>query len=413
MKRVVQAIRGTTRGVAVALGLWSLAACGEGRGRTVSAPMVTDSAGVRVVTYDRLPPPAVWTPSGPLFSHGHGTDDYTFQRISAAALDTQGRAVVYDVGSGDLVRIGKDGALDSVLARRGRGPNEVLQVRGLHALESGGVLAEDMSNAKWMMLEDGAPPSSVSTITAPELSRGLMIVGRADGGAFLMVTASYNPRFEEPWFRGRMVRVDLDEMSPDTVAAFDMASRRSEGGPESPWGAFGRATAAGSSFVSARSDIPQLTWRRPDGGVHQILRWHPDLSYPTAADWASFEEAFIQDMRRVNPTMPQADAMRFAQEQLERFELRTDEPYPLFEDLRGDDEGRVWMGVFDHRGAFAAAATYEIIGADGTWLGRVAFPDGFRVLDIRDGRVLGVVKDEMEVEAIAVVELNLDQEEGA
>lgn len=413
MERLVPATRIATCGVAVAVGLWVLTACGESGERFVSAPVVADSAGVRVVTYDRVPPPTAGTPSEPLFSHGHGTDDYTFQRISAGALDTRGRAVVYDAGSGDLIRIGPDGALDSVLARRGRGPSEVLQLRGVHAMESGAVLAEDMSNAKWMMLEDGAPPRSISTVTVPELSRGLMIVGRADDGAFLMVTSSYNSRFEEPWFRGRMVRVDLDEMRPDTVAAFDMASRRSEGGPESPWSAFGRATAAGSFFVSARSDMPELTWHRPDGSVHQILRWHPDLRYPTAADWASFEEGFIQDMRRVNPTMPQADAMRFAQEQLERFELRTDEPYPLFGDLRGDDEGRVWMGVFDHRGAFAAAATYEIIGADGTWLGRVEFPDGFRVLDIRDGRALGVVKDEMEVEAIAVLELNLAREAGA
>ncbi len=407
---MVQPTRSTTRGMAVALGVWSLAACGEGGERTVSASTVKDSAGVRVVTYDDVQPPTVWTPSEPLFSHGHGTDDYTFQRISAAALDTHGRAVVYDAGSGDLIRIGLDGALDSVLARRGRGPSEVLQLRGLHALESGGVLAEDMSNAKWMMLGDGAPPRSISTVTVPEISRGLMIVGRADDDAFLMVTSSYNSRFEEAWLQGRMVRVDLEEMRPDTVAAFDMASRRSEGGPESPWGAFGRATATGSSFVSARSDIPELTWRRPDGSVHQILRWSPDLRYPTAADWASFEEAFVQDMRRINPTMPQADAMRFAREQLDRFELRTDEPYPLFGDLRGDDEGRVWMGVFDHRGGFAAAPTYDIIEPDGTWLGRVELPDGIRVLDIRDGRVLGVVKDEMEVEAIAVVGLALAEE---
>jgi hypothetical protein len=319
---------------------------------------------------------------------------------------------VYDLGSGDLLRIAGDGTLDTTLARRGRGPAEVLQVRGVHALDGGGVLAEDMSNSKWMMLGDGAPPRSVSTIAVPEVGRGLMIVGRADDDTFLMVTGSYDPRFDEAWLQGRMVRVEREEMRPDTVAAFDMASRRRESGPESPWSPFGRATAAGPFFVSARSDVPELTWRRPDGSVHQILRWHPDWRYPTAEDWESFEEAFVEDMRRVNPQMPRADAMRFAREQLERFELRTDGPYPLFGDLRGDDEGRVWLGAFDHRGAFAAAATYDLIEPDGTWLGRVQLPPDFRVLDVRDGRVLGVLKDEMEVEGIAVFELHLEPEGG-
>lgn len=413
MERMVRPIRLAMRSVGTTSLVWALTACGQDASSTVSAPMVTDSAGVRIVSYDARPTPPVSPTPEPLFGHGHGTGDYTFQRIGAGTLDTEGRAVVYDGGSGDLVRIDVDGVLDTVLARRGRGPSEVLQLRGVHALESGGVLAEDMSNAKWMALGDGAPPRSINTVTVPEVSRSLGIVGRAEDGAFLMVTASYNSRFEEPWFQGRMVRLDPEEMRPDTVAVYDMASRRPESGPESPWGPFGRATAAGSSFVSARSDIPELTWRRPDGSVHQILRWRPDWRYPTAADWASFEEAFVQDMRRVNPTMPQADALRFAREQLERLELRTDEPYPLFGDLRGDDEGRVWMGVFDHRGAFAAAAIFDLIDADGTWLGRVDFPPGFRVLDVRDRRVLGVVKDEMEVEGIAVMELELAWEEGA
>ena len=43
-------------------------------------------------------------------------------------------------------------------------------------------------------------------------------------------------------------------------------------------------------------------------------------------------------------------------------------------------------------------------------MGRVTLPSDFRVLDIRSGRILGVAKDELDVEGVAVHDLVVGRE---
>ena len=49
--------------------------------------------------------------------------------------------------------------------------------------------------------------------------------------------------------------------------------------------------------------------------------------------------------------------------------------------------------------------SYTLLSRDGEWLGRIAAPDGLRVLDVAGGRVLGIVDDEMGAESVVVCEL--------
>ncbi|MDZ7780791.1 MAG: hypothetical protein U5R14_12785 [Gemmatimonadota bacterium] len=389
-------------------------ACADVSSVGSSGPTFTDSAGVRIVGYDGMPEPVrtVALSEEPLFRHGHRDGDYPFQAIVQGALDGDGRAVVFDRGSQELVRVSTDGAIDTVLARSGQGPEEVTQVISVVPLDDRVILVQDRANGKIMRLEEGRLPESHSTMTVPEIGRRMRLVGIDDGGSPLLITSAFNTGFEEPWLQGHMARLDLAAMEADTVATYDLARRRPRSGPTNPFGHFGRAAVSGPSFVSARSDIPELTWRDPDGTVRQILRWAPEPRYPDEADWREFTEGFTENMRRINPQMSQDEARQFAERQLERFELRTDEPYPLFADLRGDDQGRVWMGVFHHGGMMGVPA-YDLIASDGTWLGRLELPSGFRVLDVRDRRVLGVLPDELEVESVAVYELVMEPRDTA
>ena len=48
---------------------------------------------------------------------------------------------------------------------------------------------------------------------------------------------------------------------------------------------------------------------------------------------------------------------------------------------------------------------YSVIAPDGEWLGTVEAPPGFRMLDVAGGLVLGVARDEMDVESVVVYEL--------
>ena len=50
-------------------------------------------------------------------------------------------------------------------------------------------------------------------------------------------------------------------------------------------------------------------------------------------------------------------------------------------------------------------APYTVISPDGSWLGHVETPPKLRILDVTGGFVLGVLRDEMDVENVVVYEL--------
>ena len=91
---------------------------------------------------------------------------------------------------------------------------------------------------------------------------------------------------------------------------------------------------------------------------------------------------------------------------MDRFEQRSDEPLPLYGNIQGDDEGGVWLG--EYRGGLGGdPSRYDVVSSEGEWLGTLELPPRFRVLDIAGSRVLGVLKDELDVESVAVYEIRM------
>jgi hypothetical protein len=85
-----------------------------------------------------------------------------------------------------------------------------------------------------------------------------------------MSTSSYMPGFPEPWLQGSLVSLDLEKVTPDTVAKFDMAGYANPDGPINPFGPSGWGRATGHGFVTARMDRPEVVWRDADGTLRQI-----------------------------------------------------------------------------------------------------------------------------------------------
>ena len=96
-------------------------------------------------------------------------------------------------------------------------------------------------------------------------------------------------------------------------------------------------------------------------------------------------------------------------EQLLESAVRSDEPLPLYANIQGDDEGGVWLAEY-MGGLFLGVdpSRYQVVSPDGEWLGTLELPTRFRVLDIKGSRVLGVLKDELDVESVAVYEIRME-----
>ena len=368
---------------------------------------VDDSAGVRIVTLAGAPdtePPFAFAPE-PLYRHGAGSDDHMFSTIRNGVLLGDGSAAVFDAGNGEIVLLGPDGTFRSVLASRGEGPGDVGFAGGMFALGRDGLLIKDAPNSRFTLFAGDS--LARATRIPPDVSYAFSARGIGPGGEILMSSGSYMRGFPDPWLPGYMVRFDLETRVVDTVAAYDYVPfSPPEDAPEHPFSYFGIVGAAGGEFLYGRTDTPELVWRRPDGTVRQIVRWEPDLVYPTEEHWDIFEADLRETAPRHNPHAQTEEAIEeLVTSMLGRYELEPDVPLPLFTTPRGDDEGRIWLGEFAVGYGVAITSSYRILSAKGEWLGRLDVPEGLRILDIAGGRVLGVMKDEMEVESAVVFEL--------
>ncbi len=398
--------RKAVRSMMSAVPTLALTACGSDTEPAVDR-VVEDSAGVRIVTLSATPDmaaPFALAPE-PLYRHGAGAGDYMFSSVWRGILLGDGSAAIFDARNSELVLLNPDGTFHSVLAPAGEGPREVKAVTSMFAVGQDSILVEDFLNARFTLFVKGSVARTVST--RGPINDGLRSRGMDASGGMLMSSGSYMRGFPEEWLPGHMVRFDLDTGVADTVAKYDYVPfHPPEGTPENPFKHFGIAGAAGGEFLYGRTDTPELIWRRPDGSVRQIVRWEPDPVYPTAEHWDIFAAELRETAPRHNPHAQTEEAIEeLVTSMLGRYELEPDVPLPLFTTPRGDDEGRIWLGDFVVAYARAITSSYRILSAEGQWLGRVDLPEGLRVLDIAGERVLGVMKDEMEVESAVVYEL--------
>ncbi|MDE2872148.1 MAG: hypothetical protein OXU69_07775 [Gemmatimonadota bacterium] len=381
----------------------ALTACGGHNSGPAVEMSAEDSAGVRIVTYAATPdsaPPFHFS-AEPLYRHGSRSGDYLFQYISSFSprggrFLPDGSAVISDAENDEVVLLGPDGALAGILARRGEGPGEVISARPL-VLSQDSILIHDPGNLRFTLFVDGAYDRTYSARRADNLT----MLGADGAGGLLMATESYPASGTGPgWAMGYLVRYRLDAAVPDTAGAY-RSHRWSEGRVRNPFEAHGSVAAAGGHFITGRSDMSELTWRRPDGSPAQVLRWNPDPEYPTPEHWEQFV-AYYQRSVEMQPGVSAEMAREAALQLQERYRLVPDEPVPLYRAILSDGRGRLWLEEYEPGNRHEAVLRHMVIAADGTWLGTVTAPERFLFLDATGDRVLGMVVDELGVQHVVV-----------
>ncbi len=391
----------------VVLSAVAFAACQTETGPTAGIPVqIEDSAGVRIVEY--MGTPVTEAPfrfsAEPLYRHGASPGDYAFRGIHSGRLFPDGSAVVSDVFNEELVVLSPDGTTHEVLAGPGKGPGDVSYVGAVFALGQDRVLAADLNLYRVTVFADGAVERTVDI----RHTRGLGVQGIGPSGQLLLATNSFRSGFEGEWLPGHMARFDLGTGALDTVASYDFISRPPPGLRWNPIGAGGTVAVASGHFVYARSDRPEVTWRLPDGTVTRIVRWQAEPAPLTEESLDGIEAGLRASNQMVNPGAPDADIDRMTDDDMAIYRAVIGGPKPLFTIPFGDAEGRVWLPSYRPGDAREGAPDYTVISADGEWLGTVEAPPRFRVLDVAGGLVLGVQRDELEVESVVVYALEGD-----
>lgn len=378
----------------------TLAGCGGGGAPDVG-PLVRDSAGVRIVEYAGVPEmePALALSPEPLYRHGARAGDYAFGLISRGRLFPGGSAALSDDANSEIVLVTPDGAEYSVAATAGEGPGEVGYVLGMFTRGQDSLLVLDRRNSSFSLFVDG---SLALTESLSDLQRNTSQwpAGLDGAGQFLTTTSSFRSGFEEEWLQGHMARFDLATGAVDTVASYDFVP-----GAGNPSPGFGSVTIADGDYVYTRSDQPEITRRGPDGTVRLIVRWQAEPEHLTEEHLERYGESLLPLYRFANRDAPIARIEEMVREDVARRAVDLGKPLALFRSPFGDAEGRVWLPSYDIAGPREGSPPYTVFSPEGDWLGKVDAPPGLRILDVAHGRVLGVVKDEMDVESVVVYEL--------
>lgn len=151
--------------------------------------------------------------------------------------------------------------------------------------------------------------------------------------------------------------------------------------------------ALGRHILRGSSDMMQLEQLDLSGNLVRVLRI-PDYPLDLSDTQIVSERDFLLDgLTPGNPLRAPFEA------------APASETRPAFTDILVDPSGAVWLEL--HRGASEQdqPEKWLVLDADGIWLGTVEIPDRFNVSEITTEAVLGVWRDELDVEHPQVLRL--------
>jgi hypothetical protein len=393
----------------VLIGL-SMTACQDGQ-PPPAEPVVRDSAGIRIVENADIgwDAAAAWvvadTPSLDLGSID-ADPEYQFYRVVGAATLSDGRIVVASGGTQEVRWYDPAGTLVATAGGEGQGPGEFTGLVALGVLPGDSVLAYDMRLQRFTVFD--ADAADVRSVPLEQLDRPGMrfpvLLGVLDDGALVMVGRDLQTEgmAEGPVRAPMPVYVyGPDGTSRDSIGTFhgweaSVTIRRNSQQVamaigDRPFGHSTTVTSVGDGIVVGTPHSYELAIFRPDGALRSIVRLDRPAQLLTAADIEAYE-AFLAS---------QAEDNELAREQRrEAAELEYPETKPAYASaIRGDRLGNIWVPGFavseEQR-----PPLWAVFDREGRYLGELELPGRLRVFEIGSDYVLGVWRDELDVEHV-------------
>lgn len=370
-------------------GQWNVVRWGLGAVMLATAACSADRDSTRVTPV--LPEWVVG--SEPLVSIGKvdGTPEYVFHRIASVRLLPNERIAVAD-GSSNTIRIyGTGGQFELGMGREGEGPGEFRYLSNLWFRDPDTLVVYDSSNHRLTsFLTSGAPLPNSVTFRADDGSPEVYL-GRFDNGEHALAWIRQEPR-------------DGSSVTPDVMQ-------------------IGRFSADGPLAALLATDVGMRRLRSP-------LPFSPHFMGTVLGDSVYHTDGLGGEIRVTSMSGVRVRTIQFAFEQplLDEAWAKLEESLDTgavraFEDLRGtpgldsipafsemlvEAGSRLWLKHYDPAvdshwlGRRRTGGVWLVIESDGTLAARVSIPEGFRLLDVRDDLVAGLIRDELGVERVEV-----------
>ncbi|MCH7717190.1 MAG: hypothetical protein IH876_13730 [Gemmatimonadetes bacterium] len=390
----------------------ALLGCDSGQAAKVR-PLVRDSAGVTIISNES---PAWSDGEGwrvaetPVVDIGVVSGDAAYElfRPLGALRLSDGRIVVANAGTSELRYYDERGKHLGSSGGRGGGPGEFFAMSWFARTDDDSVVVYDRRSRRVSLFDpDGRYHSSVALPGGDFPS----VQGRLSDGSYLARVVPRRARDAppEPLGRGRdslsFLRYGPDGEFLDTLGvflrrikhglAFEFMGRSRRGAMTIPFTPSTVLAVAGSKVIVGTSTSYQISQFTPDGVLIRLIRKRHSRLPVEPSDVDSFLDSLRAQYAtggpeakthvKMNEETPPADSM------------------PAFDDLIVDREGNLWVSASRHHGD--PSVQWDVFDTEGIWLGVVPGPDGFRVTDIGSDYLLGLWKDDLEVEHALLYEL--------
>lgn len=396
---------------------------------TPDAPQygVRDSAGIRIAENPRPAPDSRlgWSVSTePLLSIGTTEGESTFQlyRVSDATRLADGRIVVANGGSLELLVFDAEGSHLDSWGGRGEGPGEFARLNRVRAWAGDSLIAADPGRGRVSILDSRGSHGRTVNLhsrsegeammpTAPDQAQepvGLMAVGPdaligvlPDGTLFTrddeIVTIGFTRQdyaYALKTIDGEMSVVSLGTRpGPQTYAEnFDAGGGFLFIPFTHPFGQTTHTAVWGDLAVLGRTETYEIRGYRSDGSLARIVRCDFEPGTPTRAEhdaWfsrllAGYSEERREQRAQVAANVPLVDA------------------FPAFGAVVGDALGYLWVAEFKRPGDEYAGTLWTVFDGDGRMLGLVETPLIGTVFEIGEDYILGEATDELGVEHVRI-----------
>ena len=377
-------------------------------GQDPGAPLVVqrDSAGIQIVEAMR----PLWGDSSrwsidpdPVLDLAASGDTpyHEFFRVRGVQQRPDGSLVLADRQSRQIRHFSREGAFLGALGGPGQGPGEFRNLQRVEivadssfALDYDGrvtVVGSDMELARIFDL-----PHQVADIhflgEGTLLAESWMLEGLEDIANQLIRPAIALVRFDlgGVWVDSLGVRPGSESYSYNLV--------EDQGNAPALFPKAGQVATLGSRIFYGSSDLMQVEELDPSGRVVRILRIP---GYPL--DLTDAQIAAERNSRLDMDLPPGVTLPPFIRRVVEALPAPTTRP--AYADMLVDPSGAVWLELYRAGSEEDRPQEWLILDADGTWLGTVEIPDGFRITDVTMETVLGVWRDDVDVEHPQVLRL--------
>ncbi len=393
------------------------------------ASEVHDSAGIPIVE-NRAPAPGSrlgWMIGDePVVSIGtrDASDAFQFYRVGGATRLADGRIVVANGGSNELLVFDAEGNHLDAWAGRGDGPGEFRGLASVSPWPGDSLIAGDSQQGRASIFDlAGAHGRTMSLRGPPDAAT--RAIAAAGGGA------DAGPVDIEPHV---VLRVLPDgTLLTRTPRGYSQGFHRWESS-YALMGADGSALASLGNYLG--TETYSAFYEQDDGNYAVIPLWHPFGKSTVTTAWGDLaaigdtetyeirayrgDGSLARIVRRDHetriPTQAEQDEAfrdRFAglaeEDREPRMAVAADVPlvesFPAYSRLRGDALGHLWVAEFKLPGATYEGTLWTVFDREGRALGFVETPGGLSIFEIGEDYILGSTTDELGVEYVQIREL--------